>query len=135
LLAADQLAIADALQLRRIRHGFLLRMRMFVLHPYAEAQRGLRIIALIEKVAVLAPRSVDEITGSGRLIRIVVRRRRYGERETIERRAIGLKFQRVMPRRKLLGGSSEHLVLAQFPQTADVFDIPDVSVQDLSIST
>src|SRR5262249_29290062 len=67
-VSGQYLAISHPYELHLVRHRSLATFTALFLHPGGEAQRGLRVVPLVEEVAVLVPRSFNEVAVARRLI-------------------------------------------------------------------
>src|SRR5215471_15222873 len=136
-VSGQHLTIFRPYELHLVRHRSLATFTALFLHPGGEAQRRLRVVPLVEEVAVLVPRPFNEVAVAGWLIRVFILDHDNREREPGERFPLYGELKHIVPRtewrHRLV--STNDLVAAHLPQPPNTLRIPDIRRQYPAVST
>src|SRR5262249_37216253 len=136
-VSGQHLTISSPYELHLVRHRSRATFTALFLDPGGEAQRRLRIVPLVEEVAVLVPRPFNEVAVARRLIRVFILYHDDREREPGERFPLDGELKHIVPRaeRRHCLVPTDDLVAAHLPQPTDTLRIPDVCRQYPAVST
>src|SRR5262249_25230278 len=135
-VSGQHLTISRPYELHLVRHRAPATFAALFLNPGGEAQRRLRVVPLVEEVAVLVPSPFNEVALTAWLIRVFILYHNDREWEPGERFPLYGELKNIVPRaeRRHRLVPADYLVAAHLPQPTDTLRIPDVRRQHPAVS-